>query len=99
HDIEGAGNYREFLHGESLSLGIIAACALSIKRARLPPDQRDAIVDLLGRFNLPTSLPKKFPCAKIFDALPHDKKFEGGKVRFVVTPRIGAEHLTAQVTL
>jgi 3-dehydroquinate synthetase len=99
HAIERAGNYREFLHGEALSLGIVAACAISIRRARLAPDQRDAIVDLLKRFELPTTLPKNFPSEKIFESLKFDKKFEGGKVRFVVTPRIGAAHLANDVTL
>jgi 3-dehydroquinate synthase len=99
HAIERAGNYRKFLHGEALSLGIIAACAVSIKRAGLAPGQRDAVVDLLQRFELPTSLPKNFPREKIFNALKFDKKFEGGKIRFVVTPRIGAAYLTTDVTL
>ena len=99
HAIERAGNYRRFLHGEALSLGIIAACAISIRRARLAPDQRDAIVDLLRRFELPTTLSKNFQREKIFDALKFDKKFEGGKIRFVVTPRIGAAHLANDVTL
>ena len=89
HAIERAGNYRKFLHGEAVSLGIVAACAISAKRAGLPTDQHAAIVDLLERFGLPTRLPPKFPHKKIFDAIRFDKKFEGGKVRFVVTPRIG----------
>jgi 3-dehydroquinate synthase len=99
HAIERAGNYRKFLHGEALSLGIVAACAISTKRAGLPADQRDAVVDLLQRFELPTSLPKNFPREKIFNALKFDKKFEGGKIRFVVTPRIGAAYLTSDVML
>jgi 3-dehydroquinate synthase len=99
HAIERAGDYRKFLHGEALSLGIIAACAISIRRAGLAPDQRDAIGDLLARLELPTRLPKNFPRKKVFDALKFDKKFEGGKVRFVVTPRIGAAHLATDVTL
>ncbi len=99
HAIERAGDYRKFLHGEALSLGIIAACAVSVKKAGLTPDQRDAIVDLLRRFELPTTLPKSFPRKKIFDALKFDKKFEGGKVRFVVTPRMGTAHLANDVTL
>jgi 3-dehydroquinate synthase len=99
HAIERAGDYRKFLHGQALSLGIVAACAISIKRAGLAPDQRDAIVDLLRRFELPTTLPKNFPRKRIFDALKFDKKFESGKVRFVVTPRIGAAHLANDVTL
>ena len=99
HAIERAGNYRKFLHGEALSLGIVAACAVSVKRARLSPAQRDAIVDLLGQFDLPTRLPKSFPRAKIFDTLKFDKKFETGEVRFIVTPKVGAAHVTKDVTL
>jgi 3-dehydroquinate synthase len=99
HAIERAGNYRKFLHGEAVSLGIVAACAISVKRAGLPADQRAAIVDLFERFRLPTRLPPKFPRKKILDAVKFDKKFEGRKVRFVVTPRIGVAYVTDNVTL
>jgi 3-dehydroquinate synthase len=99
HAIERAGNYRKFLHGEAVSLGIIAACAISVKRAGLAPNQCDAIVDLLGRFGLPTGLPSKFPRNKILDAVKLDKKFEGGKIRFVVTSRIGSAYVAHNVTL
>jgi len=99
HAIEQAGDYKKFLHGEALSLGIVAACAISIKRADLPQEQRDAVVDLLHRFELPTRLPPSFPRSKILDALKFDKKFEGGKIRFVVTPSIGAANVTTSVTM
>jgi 3-dehydroquinate synthase len=99
HAIERAGNYRKFLHGEALSLGIVAACAVSIKRAGLPPRQRDTVVSLLQRFELPTCLPKNFPQSKIISSVKFDKKFEGGKIRFVVTPHIGAAYLATDVTL
>jgi 3-dehydroquinate synthase len=99
HAIERAGNYRKFLHGEAVSLGIVAACAISVKRAGLPEDQRAAIVDLLERFGLPTRLPPKFPRKKILDAVKFDKKFKSRKIRFVVTPRIGAAYVTDNVTL
>ena len=99
HAIERAGNYRKFLHGEAVSLGIVAACAISVKRAGLPADQRTAIVDLIARFGLPTRLPQNFPRKKILDAVKFDKKFESGKIRFVVTPRIGVAYVTDNVTL
>jgi 3-dehydroquinate synthase len=99
HAIERAGGYRKFLHGEALSLGIVAACAVSIKKGGLPPDQRDAIVGLLQRFKLPTRLPKDFPREKIFNAVKFDKKFEGGKIRFIVTPHIGTAKVTTSVTM
>jgi 3-dehydroquinate synthase len=99
HAIERAADYREFLHGDAVSLGIVAACAISIKKAGLPKEQRDAIADLLNSFALPTRLPANFPRAKIFEALPFDKKFERGKVRFVVTPAIGSARLSTDVTM
>ncbi len=98
HAIERAGDYRKLLHGEAVGVGIIAACHVSMKKAGLPPNQRDAIVDLLRHFDLPTHLAPNFPREKIFDALPYDKKFEGGKIRFVVTPHIGAAQITSDVT-
>jgi 3-dehydroquinate synthetase len=36
---------------------------------------------------------------KILRALPFDKKFERGQVRFVVTPEIGSARLTSDVTM
>src|SRR6267142_1100834 len=65
HAIERAGNYRKFLHGEAVSLGIVAACAISGKKAGLRPNQHATIVDLLSRFGLPTRLPSNFPRKKI----------------------------------
>ena len=62
HAIERAGDYREFLHGEAVSLGIVAACVISIKKAGLPKDQRDAITDLLRAFEFPLG------CQQIFRA-------------------------------
>ena len=98
HAIERAGNYRKFLHGEAVSLGIVAACAISMKKAGLPADQRTAIIDLLARFGLPIRLPRNFPRKKILDAAKFDKKFEGGKIRFVVAPRIGTAYVAENVT-
>ena len=80
-------------------MGIVAACAVSKKKAGLASEDRDAIVDLLRRFNLPTKLPARFPRKRIFDALKFDKKFERGQVRFVVTPKIGSANVSREVTL
>jgi len=99
HAIERAGNYEQFLHGEAVSLGIIAACAISVKKAGLSIADVKAIVDLLRRFGLPTKLPDDFPHQRILDALKFDKKFEQGQIRFVVTPKIGTANLSRDITL
>lgn len=99
HAIEAAGNYQQFGHGEALSLGIVAACEISIRKAGLPKEHRDTIVNLLKHFELPTRLPPNFPREAILDAVKSDKKFEGGKVRFVVTSAIGLARLADDVSL
>jgi 3-dehydroquinate synthase len=99
HAIESASNYQQFLHGEAISFGMIVACSISAKKAGLPKDQRAAIVDLLRGFELPVRLPPDFSREKIFEALAFDKKFEDGKVRFVVSSAIGSAHLSTDVTL
>jgi 3-dehydroquinate synthase len=99
HAIERAGNYQKFLHGEAVSLGIVAACTISRKKAGLSADQRAVIVDLLGRFRLPTRLQSNFPRKKILEAVKFDKKFERGRVRFIVTPGIGVAYVADNVTL
>ena len=98
HGIERASNY-EILHGEAISLGMVAACIISIKKAGLPQDTLAALEDLLKRFGLPIRLPERFSHQRILDALKFDKKFENGEIRFVVTPRIGSANLSRDVTM
>jgi 3-dehydroquinate synthase len=99
HGIERATDYQGISHGQAISLGIVAACDVSVRKAGLPEKQRDAIVELLQKFELSTKLPENFPRRRIFDALKFDKKFEQGQIRFVVTPKIGSASLSPHVTM
>ena len=78
---------------------MVAACAISIKRAGFSTKQRDEVVALLKKFSLPTQLPSEVDCEKIIDAIAHDKKFLAGKIRFVVTPKIGEARVSSDVTM
>jgi 3-dehydroquinate synthase len=99
HAIERAGGYHEFLHGEAISLGIVAACEISVRKAGLSDVERKKIVQTLEAFELPIRLPADFPKEKILSAIPFDKKFEGGTIRFVVVPKIGSARLATDVTI
>ena len=98
HAIERAGEYRDFLHGEAVGLGMVAAAEISVRKAGLSEAERERIVRTLEGFELPTRLPADFPKEKIQGAIRFDKKFTGGEVRFVVVPRIGSARLAADVT-
>ena len=54
---------------------------------------------LLKNFSLPTQLPGGVDREKIIDAIAHDKKFLGGKILFVVTPKIGEARISSDVTM
>jgi 3-dehydroquinate synthase len=99
HAIERAGDFRQFLHGEAVSLGLVAAARISVKRAGLPGSDASEIEKLLGRSSLPTSLPNDFDRDKIMRAVTADKKFKKGQVRFVVSPSLGSAYLSSEVTL
>jgi len=98
HGIERATDFK-ISHGDCVNIGMVAACAISIKRAGFSTKQRDEVVALLKKFSLPTQLPAEVDCEKIIDAIAHDKKFLAGKIRFVVTPKIGEARVSSDVTM
>jgi 3-dehydroquinate synthase len=99
HAIEQAAGYEKLLHGEAISLGMIAACEISVRKAGLPESQRTEIIAMLELYRLPTRLPANVPREQIRCALAFDKKFERGEVRFVVTPAIGSAHVATNITM
>jgi 3-dehydroquinate synthase len=99
HAIERAGDYNDFLHGEAVSLGIVAACEISMRKAGLPEADRVRIIQTLEAFELPTRVPSDFPRQRILEAIRFDKKFMQGQVRFVVVPAIGSARLATDVTM
>ncbi len=99
HAIETAAGYGELLHGEALSLGMMAAAHVSVRRAGLSSGEAEEISAALQAHHLPTALASDFPRAKIFEAVPLDKKFVNGRIRFVVAHGIGQASVVEDVTL
>jgi 3-dehydroquinate synthetase len=87
------------LHGEAISLGIAAAAQVSVRRAGLSLGEAERIEAALQAHQLPVKLPPDFPREKILAALPRDKKFENGRVRFVVAHAIGHASVADNVTM
>jgi 3-dehydroquinate synthase len=99
HAIEWAGGLHDLLHGEAISLGMVAACEISVRKAGLAEQERDRIVKSLHSFGLPIHLPPDFARDKIFEAIRFDKKFRNQAVHFVVTPAIGSARIATDVTM
>ncbi len=99
HAIEYAAGYGNMRHGEAISLGIVAAAQVSVRRAGLSLGEAARIHAALRAHHLPVALPPDFPREKILAALPRDKKFENGQVRFVVAHAIGHASVADNVTM
>lgn len=99
HAIEAAAGYGQLFHGEAISLGLIAAARLSCEFSTLTVAQADLLCGLLERFRLPTKLPDSISESAILDYLARDKKFEEGKIRFVLLRNLGDAYVSPEVTL
>jgi 3-dehydroquinate synthase len=92
HAIEAATGFRTFKHGEAVSLGMAAAGELA---ARLGVASRRTI-ERQNRLLARAGLPLKAPALAVPDVLAkllYDKKISDGKLRFVLTSRIGVASL------
>jgi 3-dehydroquinate synthase len=99
HAVEAVAGYGTLLHGEAVALGMVAAAQVSAKRAGLKKEEVDELVRVISRFDLPTKLPERLSRSQILEKVFADKKFVDGKIRFVVTPRLGSALLAENITV
>lgn len=100
HAIEAAAGYGALLHGEAVSLGLVAAAQLSRVKANLPAEDEALLRGALERFALPTRLAAD-PCFAddaLLGWLRRDKKFKDGRVRFVLSASLGSAFVTEDIT-
>lgn len=99
HAIENAAGYGHYLHGEAVGLGLLAALHLSVLQAELPESDRDRIEQLLESLGLPTRLPETLTEESLLAAMQTDKKFDRGRIRFVLTRHFGSAFVSDRITL
>jgi len=98
HGIENAAGYGSFLHGEAISLGMVAALWLSVHHADLPESELHRILHILRRFSLPVTLSHQITIDSILTSMEKDKKNEHGVMRFVLTNHLGSAFVSDKVT-
>ena len=76
-----------FPHGEAVSVGIVLASELSMKRGYLPVEDTGRIEGLLQKVRLPTRL--RGDGGEVLDALRKDKKRKGDSIHFVLLHGLG----------
>lgn len=86
--IETVSEYK-LLHGEALSIGLVAEVKLAYKLGYVTAEERDKVINLLEKANLPITIPEYIDREKLVKKLYTDKKVRDGKLRFVLQKGIG----------
>jgi len=91
----GLGNW---LHGECVAVGMLAAALISQKLGVLKePDVLVRTERLLERLGLPTRLPGNVNLAAMEALMYRDKKAEGGRINWVLPVRAGEVAISGNV--
>ncbi len=93
HAIEASAGYGDWLHGEAVAVGLIAAARLSEKINAFPAADTARIVAVLKLFSLPTTFPD-IATDTLLAAMTLDKKNTATQVRFTLLKAIGNAELT-----
>lgn len=88
HAIEALTGYKEFRHGEAVSMGMVMAARLSHVLGLASPDIAIRLEKLLKRLSLPIK-PPGFSPYEYVEAMKSDKKVKAGKIRFVLVQDLG----------
>ena len=90
HALEAISRYGQYLHGEAIAIGQLAAARISREILRLPPTEMERIRRLFERTGLPTQV-KLTPRQRrsLLAAMRLDKKVSSGQIKFVLAQQIG----------
>ena len=84
HAIEN--NY-QLLHGHAISIGMMAACSLSVKLNQFSATEKERVARLIEKYKLP--IHQQIDWGKIWEILKMDKKRSGKEMNFVLLNKIG----------
>jgi 3-dehydroquinate synthase len=87
--VETESAYR-LTHGEAVSIGLAAACALSVRLDYMTEQEAARVRRLLARAGLPAGIPAYVDREALLRRLYTDKKVRNGRLRFVLPQGIGA---------
>ena len=91
HAIETLTNYKKYLHGEALAIGMCKEAEIANRRGLISASDVDRVIDICTSYGLPAGLPGKEPFsrANMLKAMSVDKKVLEGEIRMALPERIG----------
>ncbi len=87
----------ELVHGECVSLGMVAAAHISYKKEMISLEEYLEIRDMLVPFNLPITV-EDIDIDKVIDIVTLDKKNDNAGLKFILLKKIGKAVIDRSVT-
>jgi 3-dehydroquinate synthase len=97
HAIENSCGYGEFLHGEGVILGMLAALKLSVDHTGLSKEKAEKYIEKLRDIPMGNTL-EKLDVEKAMIALSHDKKIRNGTLNFILLQDIAKPVIVNTIT-
>ena len=88
HVIENLTDYKTYLHGEAVAIGMVMANELSKELGFLSKEEANEIKEVLEKYNLPTDFKIKDP-ENFYEHFFLDKKTADNKIKFIIPEKIG----------
>ena len=98
HAVESLTNYKQFVHGEAVAIGMVAAGKIATHMGLWTKAEAKRQDGLIKKTGLPTEIPAELTIDDILETIKSDKKVKAGKVRFILPTTIGAVTITDKVT-
>lgn len=98
HSVERCMDFK-LLHGECVSIGMAGAAYLSYLRGNITEEEFKGIEEVISSYRLPTALTESCLTAdEILEAVFHDKKVDGDKIKFILLKGVGEAVIDSTVT-
>jgi len=89
HALESATNYKTWLHGEAVAIGMVAASFLSYKLGMIDKKDHEKLVKTIDDFGLPITQNQAVAADVLKDYLLQDKKVLDSTVRLILLKSLG----------
>jgi 3-dehydroquinate synthase len=89
HALESLTEYKRYLHGEAVAIGMAFAAKFSHVRGYCKQETMERLVRLLKRVGMPVDVPPELVGSRLAAAVQSDKKTAGGRVKFVCLEHLG----------
>jgi 3-dehydroquinate synthase len=85
-------------HGTAVAVGMVTAGRIANRLGLFPGRDLERLTNVIAAAGLPTELPE-LNIGEVLEAIKHDKKASGGRVKFILPARIGHVVITDKVEL